>query len=331
MAVSEQMMAFTEQDAVMQKACDLTAASSAGPQLPSKALREVPTPVRQRQSRAFAGRPRAATFPVGGVGGACSDLWVAPGDSHGSYRERLQARGQEAMQRSSFLGGATPRTASMVSTPSPTPASVSSMMFMRPAGGADATRSGLGTASGLPPQMDAVPQQFDAHSQQPWDLPAGSPMGPSLMGTSPAGMEALPIGNGHLFAGGSPLGAEAMFAAAASVGGSPSAVPGIEGCQFFGGEAYQQPFYPILAPGSLPLAASPQQLQGPSATAWGVESCDPSPQAQWGSENGSPAFKCCAPWTQDGVMVALMPQAAQLNPEQIAEQLRAAAPCSYDD
>jgi hypothetical protein len=36
-------------------------------------------------------------------------------------------------------------------------------------------------------------------------------------------------------------------------------------------------------------------------------------------------------WSQADLMATLMPEAMCLDKEQIAEQLRAAAPCSYDD
>merc|ERR1712050_736383 len=87
--------------------------------------------------------------------------------------------------------------------------------------------------------------------------------------------------------------------------------------------AYQQPFYPVVAPTASQQACSAQ-------TAPVSVTGETSPQTAWRSESNSAAMNG-APWCQEGIMNALMPEAARLDREQIAAQLRAAAPCSYDD
>jgi len=287
-------------------------AASAVPQLPQAALRDVPTPVRKRAPKAM-GRPAKPTQPS--AAGAVSDLWVTSAVGQGSYRERLQARGQEAMQRS-FTG--MPRAGSLASTLSPmqAPSPVSPMVFL----------NGFGAVQ--PQQADAWQhQQLSARHQQPWDLAAApSPMGGAPVGASPMGMDALPMSGANVFAMGSPV------AAADAMPTSTFAL----GTMHFGGEAmpmgnaghlvpmgaYQQPFYPVVAPN-----AAQQPCNAQMAPASATDETSPS---SWKSGSSTPAVNG-APWCQEGVLNALMPEAAQLDPEQIAAQLRAAAPCSYDD
>eukprot|EP00446_Apocalathium_sp_SHHI-4_P024008 CAMPEP_0177272086 /NCGR_PEP_ID=MMETSP0367-20130122/65884_1 /TAXON_ID=447022 ORGANISM="Scrippsiella hangoei-like, Strain SHHI-4" /NCGR_SAMPLE_ID=MMETSP0367 /ASSEMBLY_ACC=CAM_ASM_000362 /LENGTH=317 /DNA_ID=CAMNT_0018728207 /DNA_START=19 /DNA_END=969 /DNA_ORIENTATION=+ len=232
--------------------------------VPQAEVRSLPTPMRRQQGPLKVAKQ--APLPWSN-----NDLWAAGsgGTSKGSYRERLQARGQEAMQRS-FAANMGP------GMPATLPPAASPMMYMMSGGS-------YGASPMVPPPPMAPPQ--------PWELAAAA----ACVGT--------------------PMGSEASL----------MGFPGL-----------QQPWAPQpswqLAPGR---DASLRAMQIPQTGGW-ADSNDMSAQQQWEapmtpmSSNNSPTFHA-APWTQDTLMAALMPAVTHMDPEELAAQLRAAAPETYDD
>mmetsp|Transcript_94542 Transcript_94542/g.237193 ORF Transcript_94542/g.237193 Transcript_94542/m.237193 type:complete len:329 (-) Transcript_94542:386-1372(-) len=327
-----QSMATANDAGMDDKAFEL-AACAGGPQLPQAAgnraemqqLQQVPTPARKRGSR----QAKIAQTSSSG------DLWVALGAHQCSYRERLQARGQEAMQRT-YMGTAT-QAANSPPPPPPLPPAVTavgtqSAMFMRQ------SSVDLWAAQQQQQQQQPQQQQQQQQDQQYWDLAACSPYaGPPAMAAvigSPMGTEVQPSAtSGQLFGMGGTVVVEALPASTGSqmfTVGSPlgsamkaEALPPNGQIMPIGAWPDQPDMQPHLPWGRvmLPDAATHATVGQPQQI---------TPQMSSGSESSPPSISG-TPWSRDGLMVALMPEAAQLDCEQIAAQLRAAAPCSYDD
>lgn len=255
-----------------------------------KLLGKVPTPSRSpRANEAI----KMASSAVGGADrfGASAlgpEPWGADAEkpavpaAKGGYREWLQARGQQAMQRSLMQGGG--RHQGMPASPVP-PAACPGPL--------------LTTSAGTAPQV---------HLQR-WFGPGGLDYS-ATGGSQPA-------------------------VAFSACGRPPLLLPGIAPA---GQLAYSAPATPLSAqpsPLASPLAFGTLSQMSPvgdgSTTAsLGTQPPTPTSAGSWqeGSANATQQKEC----NQEELMTMLMPGGlGGLDSHQLAEQLRAVAPCSYED
>eukprot|EP00421_Protoceratium_reticulatum_P066562 CAMPEP_0168411626 /NCGR_PEP_ID=MMETSP0228-20121227/28296_1 /TAXON_ID=133427 /ORGANISM="Protoceratium reticulatum, Strain CCCM 535 (=CCMP 1889)" /LENGTH=354 /DNA_ID=CAMNT_0008425375 /DNA_START=62 /DNA_END=1126 /DNA_ORIENTATION=+ len=276
-------------------------------------LRALPTPSRSRAALQ-ASRGQAAPADMTARSGARGpEPWSLQGGAAqpgaaGGYRELLQLRGQQAMQRSLRQGPAGSRP----------PAAPAAALPASPAG----TAASPVAVQGCP--GPAVPPPL------PWPLPsnAGS-MASDLqlqqwlgaqMTNSVAQQMSLVLGSCHQLPP-SPLASQHSPAAfgqqspAAFTSCQPPALSspfGEQQAPLVFGLCQQAPMTPVASQ-QAPLTPVAAQ-QTPAAF----------PDAEEGSA-ATPVHDA------QKLMATLMPDASCLNYEQIAEQLRAALPCSYDD
>eukprot|EP00443_Scrippsiella_acuminata_P119253 CAMPEP_0115667536 /NCGR_PEP_ID=MMETSP0272-20121206/49995_1 /TAXON_ID=71861 /ORGANISM="Scrippsiella trochoidea, Strain CCMP3099" /LENGTH=393 /DNA_ID=CAMNT_0003106095 /DNA_START=45 /DNA_END=1226 /DNA_ORIENTATION=- len=270
----------------------------------------------------------------------------APVLARSSYRERLQARGQEAMQRTatpSFVGASSPASSSIAApmmmpmispaaaAPAPqemvVPAAASPAALAAPPpfmymmlGGPDMAASSTTTAAApgggfAPGAMGVWPEQLAMPQQQP---PQPQPWVPTLVPTA-MGAEASALAEFLHIPALAGSWEEPQQQSQESPQMQPQMQPHMP--QQMQPQMQSQQAWEAQLPtglGSMPVpplglfdgfAQAPQDL--------GAAAPEPAPQASW----------CC----QGGLMAALMPEASRLDREELAAQLRAAAPTSYDE
>jgi hypothetical protein len=296
---------------------------------PRSILHALPTPSRGRASLQAAELASAATTVRSGAKGPepwnHSSTASQPGQ-RGGYRELLQLRGQQAMQRSlkqglvnrttaqaSPSGGTASPVSQMPSQASPpampwSPAAAASGLQLQQWLGAQA----LVSSATQQPQMvpgcgQQLPLVFGGCPQTPTPSPVAGQQSPGAFASCP--QQQLVFGACHQLTPSTGSQASPATFSDCSQGSTPLA-----GQQMLGfGDCSQ---------GTTPVAGQqPQQLVGFADLVHGHQQAF-APDCTQGSASSS---------GQQELMATLMPDASCFNREQIAEQLRAAVPCCYDD